>query len=218
MIAMTMIKRWRLFLLCLLSLCCLSAQAENHKFTLVALSSLPYEKIYYKKGEKMEEIQLRNSRRSDSYVFRGEGPLQLFIDDSEQKFKLVGQAKPVVGANQVLYFLRASLQAKLPISIFGIDDSRSQFSAGSYRFINFINQNLTIEFDKKKFNLRPRASQVQRVNLSKEGSFTPFIVRDAQGKLLGGTRLFSHASNREMVVILPPKEGKRRLDIRYFSD
>jgi hypothetical protein len=54
--------------------------------------------------------------------------------------------------------------------------------------------------------------------LTEAGGFTPFIVKDGEGKVLGGTRLFSHAASREMVLIFPPKKGKKRLDIRYFSD
>jgi len=50
------------------------------------------------------------------------------------------------------------------------------------------------------------------------GGFTPFIVKDIEERTLGGTRLFSHAASREMVLIFPPKKGKKRLDIRYFSD
>ena len=50
------------------------------------------------------------------------------------------------------------------------------------------------------------------------GGFTSFIVKDIEERALGGTRLFSHAASREMVLIFPPKKGQKRLDIRYFSD
>jgi len=54
--------------------------------------------------------------------------------------------------------------------------------------------------------------------LTEVGGFTPFIVKDIEERTLGGTRLFSHAASREMVLIFPPKKGQKRLDIRYFSD
>jgi hypothetical protein len=50
------------------------------------------------------------------------------------------------------------------------------------------------------------------------GGFTSFIVKDMEERTLGGTRLFSHATSREMVLVFPPKKGQKRLDIRYFSD
>jgi hypothetical protein len=54
--------------------------------------------------------------------------------------------------------------------------------------------------------------------LTEAGGFTPFIVKGIEERTLGGTRLFSHAASREMVLIFPPKKGKIRLDIRCFSD
>ena len=77
---------------------------------------------------------------------------------------------------------------------------------------------LVIEFNKKRFRVKPGKPTVKKLNLSKAGGFTPFVVRDTKGKVLGGTRLFSHATNRKMVLIFPPKKGKKRMDIRYFSD
>jgi hypothetical protein len=66
--------------------------------------------------------------------------------------------------------------------------------------------------------MKPGASMVRKLNLTEAGSFTPFLVKDGEGKVLGGTRLFSHAASRKMVLIFPPKKGQKRLDIRYFSD
>jgi hypothetical protein len=121
----------------------------------------------------------------------------------------------------MLYFLRESGSNKegtRPLGLFGIDDSEAAFPDSSFRFINFINAPLLLEFNKKRFGLKPGQSEVHRLNLTEAGSFTSFLVKDIQGKVLGGTRLFSHAASREMVLIFPPKQGKKRLDIRYFSD
>jgi len=54
--------------------------------------------------------------------------------------------------------------------------------------------------------------------LTEAGGFNPFIVKDIEERTLGGTRLFSNAASREMVLIFSPKKGQKRLDIRYFSD
>ena len=224
---MNLSVRLRALVAIALVFCCsvpvvVQAQSGNGgaSFKVVALSKLPYKRIYYRSGEKMVEIALQNSRRSSAYSLGKSELLEVFIDhpNPELKFQLIGRAKLVAGSSEMLYFFRANESAKLPLSLFGVDDSRSDFSEGSFRFINFINMPLAIEFNKKRFVLKPRGNTVRKLSLSNEGAVTPFIVKDAKGKLLGGTRLFSHASNREMVVILPPKKGRRRLDIRYFSD
>lgn len=85
--------------------------------------------------------------------------------------------------------LTAQGNARMPLIFYGIDGLQFSFPDSSFRFINFIN-----------------------------GPLTPFIVRKAKGKVVAGTRLFHHSENRERVLIFPPKEARKALDVRYFSD
>lgn len=204
-----------------------SAQEKPKKtgpaFTAIALSSLPYEHLYYRNGKKFIEIEWRNGRKSKPYSLSKAKAFEVYIehDDPETPYLLVGKASLVPGTQKLLYFFRErgrKKEGQLPLSLYGIDDSQSAFPDSSFRFINFIRVPLEIEFNKKRFLVKPGKPTVKKLNLSKAGGFTPFVVRDTKGKVLGGTRLFSHASNRKTVLIFPPKKGKKRLDIRYFSD
>jgi len=192
-------------------------------FTAIALSKIPYENLYYRNGTKFIEITWRNGRRSNPYPLSEAKALEVFIDHDDPKnpYRLVGKASLVPGTKKMLYFVGQNSSAKegeLPLKLYGIDDSESVFPDSSYRFINFASVPLVIDFNRKRFLVKPGKPTVQKLSLSKAGAFTPFVVRTSKGKVLGGTRLFSHATNREMVLIFPPKKGTKRLDIRFFSD
>ena len=192
-------------------------------FSAIALSKIPYENLYYRNGTKFIEITWKNGRRSDPYPLSEAKSLELFIDhdDPKKPYLLVGKASFVAGTKKMLYFVGqngSDKEGQLPLKLYGIDDSQTVFPDSSYRFINFAPVPLVVDFNKKRFALKPGQPKVQKVRLSEGGEFTPFVVRTSKGKVLGGTRLFSHVANREMVLIFPPKKGKDRMDIRFFSD
>jgi hypothetical protein len=192
-------------------------------FTVLPLSSLPYENLYYRNGKTITPIEIRKGKRSMSYPLSSAEFIELFTDheDPELRYRLIGKAPLLTGTSRILYFLRetgSNKEGARPLGLFGIDDSKATFPDSSFRFINFINAPLSIEFNKKQFDMKPGQSKVHKLNLTEAGSFTPFIVKDMEERTLGGTRLFSHAASREMVLIFPAKKGKKRLDIRYFSD
>lgn len=198
-------------------------QEMRVSFTAIALTELPYETVYYRNGEEFIEIKWRNTLRTFPYSLSKAKALEVYIDhdDPERPYKLVGKAPLVSGTGKMLYFFAhnaAQEVGQLPISLYGVDDSKSAFPESSYRFINFTSVPLIVDFNKKRFQVKPSKPTLQKVKLSKSGEFTPFILRDNKGKVLGGTRLFSHASNREMVLIFKPKKDAKRMDIRYFSD
>lgn len=192
-------------------------------FTAIALSKIPYAKLYYRNGDKFIEIKWKNGSRSEPFPLSKTKHLEVFIehDDPKRPYLMVGKAPLVPNTRKMLYFFAENASEKeksLPVSLYGIDDSETIFPRSSYRFINFANVPLMVDFNNKRFALKPGLPEVQKVSLPQAGEFTPFVVRTGKGKVLGGTRLFSHATNREMVLIFPPKKGKDRLDIRYFSD
>lgn len=192
-------------------------------FTAIALSKIPYAKLYYRNGDKFIEIKWKNGSRSEPFPLSKAKSLEVFIDhdDPKKPYLLVGKTPLVPNTQKMLYFFAhnaAQQEGELPLSLYGIDDSETIFPESSYRFINFASVPLVVDFNKKRFAVKPGLPEVQKVSLSQGGEFTPFVVRTSKGKVLGGTRLFSHATNREMVLIFPPKKGKDRLDIRYFSD
>ena len=192
-------------------------------FTAIALSSLPYEHLYYRNGREFIEIEWRNGRRSKPFSLSRAKALEVYIDHNEPKnpYLLVGKAAWVPGTQKMLYFFGErgkQREGQLPLGLYGIDDSETTFPESSFRFINFIRVPLLIDFNKKRFLVKPGKPTVKKLNLTKDGAFIPFVVSDSEGQVLGGTRLFGHALNRKMVLIFPPKKGKKRLDIRCFSD
>lgn len=213
-------------LFCFLGISSAVAQSQRStvRFTIIALSELPDKHLYYRDGMGFVEIEIKNGKRSNPYSLASAQFLEIYTDheDPEQRYRLIGKARLVAGTSRMLYFLRENSsiikEGTLPLGLFGVDDSHATFPDGSFQFINFINAPLVIEFNKKRFDMKPGQSAVRKLNLPEAGAFIPFIVKDSQERILGGTRLFSHAANREMVLIFPPKQGKKRLDIRYFSD
>jgi hypothetical protein len=174
-------------------------------------------------AKKITKIEVQSSKRSKPYALSSAEFLELFTDheDPELKYRLIGKAPLVTGSSKMLYFFKeigSNDAGKLPVALFGLDDSELTFPNSSFRFINFINAPLLIEFDNERFGMKPGQSKISKLDLPAGGEFTSFIVKDIEERTLGGTRLFSHAASREMVLIFPPKEGKKRLDIRYFSD
>ena len=192
-------------------------------FTVISLSSLPYETLYCRNGEKFTPIELRKGKRSKPYTLSSAEFIELYTDheDPEQRYRLIGKAPLITESSEMLYFLKdvgSNEAGRLPVGLFGLDDSDLTFPDSSFRFINFINAPLLIEFDNERFGMKPGQSKISKLDLPAAGEFTSFIVKDIEERTLGGTRLFSHAASREMVLIFPPKQGKKRLDIRYFSD
>ena len=206
----------------------ISSAAEPNKrgritFTVISLSSLPYETLYYRNGKEFTPIELRKSQRSKPYALSSAEFIELYTDhdDPEQRYRLIGKAPLVTESSEMLYFLKevgSNKKGRLPVGLFGLDDSEATFPDSSFRFINFINAPLLIEFDNERFGMKAGQSKISKLDLPADGGFTQFIVKDIEEKILGGTGLFSHAASREMVLIFPPKQGKKRLDIRYFSD
>lgn len=201
-------------------------ERKKNTFSVIALTDLPFEKLYYRYNKKATTINASGARRSPQYPLSSSSDVfEIYTDNNdpdkpEIRYKLVGRAESIA-SSKALYFLRKSdsqAQDALPIEMFGLDDSEAKFPESSFRFISFMKVPLYIEFDNNQFSIKPNDVKVQKLKLSKEGAFTPFIVKDTKGKLLGGTRLFSHSGNREMVLIFPPKKDRKRLDIRYFSD
>ena len=200
-------------------------EKKGNTFTVIELADLPFEKMFYRSKGKPVLVQLRGGRRSTSYSVPSSDYLELFAenndpDNPEIKYKLIGKTQ-LVKSTKSLYFLRPSTSKEegvLPVEIYGIDDSESAFPESSFRFINFMKAPLAIQFDKDQFLIKPNDITVRKVRLTDAGSFIPFVVRDSKTNILGGTRIFSHASNREMILIFPPKQGKKRLDIRFYSD
>ena len=135
-----------------------SAQAEVQRgrvtFTMIAVADLPYENLYYRDGQKVTLIELRKGRRSEPYTLSSAEFIELLTDheDPGLRYRLIGKAPLVTGTSQMLYFLKkkGSIQPKsVPVGMFGIDDSEDTFPGSSYRFINFINAPLSIEFNKE---------------------------------------------------------------------
>ena len=199
------------------------APHSGGKFTLIDISELPYRTLYYRNGAEYIRVELEEGGRSIAYSIAATEFLELYTDhtDPEEKFLLIGKAPLVAGSSEMLYFLKhmgSENQRGLPVALLGLDDSRAMFPNSSFRFINFINEPLLIEFDKERFGMQPGQSKISKLDLPAEGAFTPFMIRNTDNKRLGGTQLFSSSDSREMVLIFPSKPGSRRLDIRFYTD
>ena len=146
--------------------------------------------------------------------------MELYADhrDPEQPYRLLVSASPTT-SKEILFFLfnlGTNDNGTLPLLVLGLDDSKKAFQDNSFRFINFINTPLMVRFDNEQFRMEPGQTKISKLDLPAGGDFTPFTIEDIEGKKCGYAAF--HHRGREMVLIFSPKEGKKRLNIQYFSD
>lgn len=193
-----------------------STQAPMEKpkrvFTCLYWEGLPKERLYYRVGKDFLPIKFEDSRRSQDYPLKGLKSFELYRDAIEPRedqppYDLLSKTVVPSGSNQIL-FLVIPFQEKgnvyLKYRVIAMDDSLSAFPRGTFRFANFTSQKLFVKFAGEVEELPSRKMTVMSCKPGKAGGFRPFLIGDAKGKQIFGTKLFGQASGRELVFISPP--------------
>lgn len=201
----------------------LYAQAKGAGFSCVAWEKLPYEELYYRKGESFLPLNLYVGHRSSIYNMTKGGFVEFYIqeldDEGKTKYVLVAKAPKVEGSKRMLFILMKSTKASaaLPLKVFSVDDSLAKFPAGSIRFVNFTNQPLKVLFAGSNTTLPARDIKVVDTKVSKGGHFLPFYVKDAEDRTVYSTRIIARATGRDMLFILPPTRKDELVSIRSIQ-
>lgn len=191
----------------------LNAQAETAKpaveFSCLVWDPLPFSEVFYLDGKSYLPLEFSPGNRSKLYPLKGASSLELYVKqvgaDGAVSYKLVGKSPLVVGTRRMLFVIELAQQsAGLPLTIFGMDDSLDKFPPGTFKFLNLFKSALQVQFGGQTTPLPPGEVRVVKSNVPELGGFLPFMLGDAQGKIIFQTRLFGQPAGRELVFIGPP--------------
>lgn len=189
-----------------------SGQNKKRFFTCLYWEGLPKERLYYRLGEEFLPIKFEDSRRSQNYALKGLTSFELYRDAIEPKedqppYDLLSKTAVPSGSSQILFLVipfQENGDGHVKYRVVAMDDSLSAFPRGTFRFANFTSQKLLVKFAGEIEELPARKMTVMSCKPGKAGGFRPFLIGDAKGKQIFGTKLFGQPSGRELVFISPP--------------
>lgn len=195
--------------------------AKEINFSCVVWQLPAYPEIFYRQGEEFRPLKLLPRQRSPNYQLQAREALELYVasnqPDGKPGHQLVGKASLPQGTNQMLFMIQeAANGAKLPLTVFGVDDSLSSFPIGSFRFLNFTKFPLQVEFGGSTNKLPPQAIKVVKPEIPELGGFLPFFIKDLNDNIGFQTRLFAQPRGRKMVLIVPPAKKGENLAVLFL--
>jgi hypothetical protein len=103
---------------------------------------------------------------SNGYHYKVGEPIKFYIKTSneDEPYKLILSTSIPSDVRDPLVFLTINKE-KVDHMVYDLDDKKFPF--GSYKIVNFTTINLLVNFDDKKFSLKPKSTQF--VNPSKNG-------------------------------------------------
>ena len=199
-------------------------QKKKRQFTCLYWEALPTEKLYFRVGEEFKAIKFENSIRSQNYPLKGMSSFELYRDakdpkENEPPYDFLSRTAIPTNSPQILFLvIPFKKEDVISYKVVAMDDSLASFPRGTFRFANFTSQSLLVKF----------AGEVQKIPASKMtemsckpgkgGGFRPFIIGNAKGKQIFGTRLFGQSSGRELVFISPPERaGSDTPRVKFIS-
>lgn len=199
-----------------------AAKATSIKFSCVAWENLTISNLFYRQGKKCLPIQLSPGNRSELYTLQDATALELCAlavdDQGKEYYKLIGQAALPEGSERALFFIAERTTADgLPLTVSGMDDSLKNFPRGSFRFVNSTPVELKVTFGGVTTPIVPRAMTVVPSQVSKDGGFLPFLVKDNAGRNVYETRFFAQPTGRDMVFIAPPPKPGDQVLIKFLA-
>lgn len=189
-----------------------STGRSEGEFTCLVWEPLPIPEIFYLDGKKYLPLEFSLGNRSQIYPLKQATDFQLYVKDSNAKdgssYKLVGKTPLVSGSQRMLLVIcPAPNSGGLPLRLYCVDDSLDAFPPGTFKFLNFSNGALQFKFGEQITKLPAGEISVVKSNVSEKGGFMPFLIGDANGKIVFETRLFGQPTGREMVFIGNPAES-----------
>jgi hypothetical protein len=179
-------------------------------FTCLYWEGLPKETLYYRVGEEFLSINFQDSIRSQEYPLKAMKSFQLYRDAKDPKdgvppYDLLSTTAIPANSKQVLFLvIPFQKNAEISYQVVAMDDSLDAFPRGTFRFANFTRQTLLVKFAGEIKKIPASKMTEMSCKPGKGGGFRPFIIGNAKGKQIFGTRLFGQPSGRELVFISPP--------------
>jgi len=202
----------------------LSADKKGAKFTCLYWEGTPAESLYYRSGEDFRLLEFNKAIRSKNFPLKTMAAFELYRDtanpkDDQPPYELITKATIPSGTSQVLFLVIPFKNEKgITYRVVAMDDSLKAFPRGTFRFANFTSQMLLVKFAGKVEKLPASKMTVISCNPGEAGGFRPFIIGNAKGKQVFGTKLFGQASGRELVFISPPeRRGSDSPRVKFIS-
>jgi len=201
-----------------------SADKKGAKFTCLYWEGTPSENLYYRSGEDFMQLEFNKAIRSKNFPLKKMAVFELYRDaanpkDDQPPYELITKATIPSGTSQVLFLVIPFKNEKgITYRVVAMDDSLKAFPRGTFRFANFTSQMLLVKFAGKVEKLPASKMTVMSCNPGEAGGFRPFIIGNAKGKQVFGTKLFGQASGRELVFISPPeRRGSDSPRVKFIS-
>lgn len=204
-------------------ICLSDEQNRSVAFSCARWDNLKTSGLHYRNGNDYLPIAIPFMTRSKMGKLDNMEAFELYTmvenEDNEKIYTLVGKSRIPSDTNQVLFFLEEKISnSNLPISIFGMSDSLASFPPNSFKFFNFTQSPLTVSFANTIKPILPESNKIFKFNVSSEGAFLPFLVKDKKGKTIYETRLVGQPAGRSMVFIRKPQRENSRVSVKFLSE
>ncbi|MGB2402131.1 MAG: hypothetical protein ACPIA7_01840 [Akkermansiaceae bacterium] len=213
----------------------LKAQTEEPtkvvECTYIYWDGVPNEEFFFRIGDEYYPMNFRRGARAKMLSVARMEKFQLFkkskqavdmpdVDDVGYEF--LAETLVPEHMNQVLFLVIAPDEGleveEQKYRVFALDDSVEVFGRKTFRFVNLTQQVISVDFAEETPDIPPNDDIVIPTKVDKSGGFVPCIIRDPEGKIVFGTRLFCQPNSREIVFIRPSiRKNIDTLRVKFFS-
>lgn len=210
--------------------CSVAAGQSNGKekgvqFTCMLWSGEAIE-VFYRDGDKPKPIRITPGRRSyphqleksTDFLLVKENP-DAKTDEGESPYIVLAKS-PIMPTKKMLFILidnDSTTEDQLPYRVIALDDSTSNFPAGSFMFYNMNQEDVFVDFGGGIKVVKGNKTTKYKTSVSSDGGLIPFQIRNKEGQKIFETRLFGQPKGREIVFIGPPKKEGGLPSLRFLS-
>lgn len=182
----------------------------------------PAEDLFYREKETFRRLEFKEGTRSKNFSLKGTATFELYKEavepvEGEPPYDLLAKAK-IPASKQVLFLvIPFEKEEGTEYKIVAMDDSLKVFPSGAFRFANFSSETLMVKCGETVRKIPAREMSVVKSENSSSGGFVPFVIGNAQGETVFGTRIFGQPSGRELIFISPPKKKGEMPRVKFVS-
>ncbi|MFK7911108.1 MAG: hypothetical protein AB8F34_11000 [Akkermansiaceae bacterium] len=196
---------------------------EKLKFSCLYWEGAPAEDLFYRDKKSFRHLEFKEGSRSKSFSLDGASSFELYRKAEKPKegqppYDLLSKTKLPQSKKILFVVIPINQKGGVRYNVFAMDDSLKAFPAGAFRFANFSTETLLVKCGKTVKKIPARATTVIKSDKKTNGGFVPFIIGNAQGKTVFGTRIFGQPSGRELIFISPPAKKGAMPRVKFISE
>lgn len=200
------------------------AHKKRKAFTCLVWHDLPIKELFYNIKKEYKPLEFRRNKRSKSYPLDNGATFNIYqsviSDTGDQIYQTVGMVDIPSNINRPLFIIEPNKNKAsegLPLNILVVDDSEESFPAGSFKFMNFSNQNLLIKIGKEVLMLPKSEFKAIDSQAPEQGGLIPIKFGNTKGEKLHFTRIYGHKNSREMIFIRQSDNPQKVIDLTYVT-